>query len=200
MDNRIIPDFIEEINKRLASKYGYFEGMKDIPNFRVVWSNDQYEHRLVEYTREGLSLIQPEVRYLPKYSQWMSSRWVIEKVVPVPELNRKDLVADKYSYEPLHGFINVYTDKPIDPTYRACEFLVEQVLAQLKRKSGISEAKYEDPLFAASDKKIAREVKEAHLKELMGDLFGNDTDVTDKLMTQEAVVVPSNFERMVKEI
>jgi hypothetical protein len=200
MDNRIIPDFIVRINNQLASKYGYFEGMKNCPNFRVVWSNDQYEHRLTAYTKEGLQLIHPEVRYLPKYSQWLSSRWVIEKCVPIPELNRKDLVAEKFSYEPLHGFINVYTDKPIDPTYRACEFLVENVLAQLRVRNGIPQAKYEDPLFNASDPKISREVKEAHLNELERELFGNDTSVTDKLMTQEAVIVPSNFEKMVKEI
>lgn len=200
MDNRVIPSFILEINKLLARNYGYFEGLKDTPNFRVMWSNDQYEHRLTNYTKEGLELIQPEVRYLPKYSQWMGSRWVIEKCVPVEELNRKDLPAVKFSYEPLHGFINVYTDEPIDPTYRACEFLVEQVLSQLKTRDGITHAGYKDPLINASDPKISHDVKEAHLKEMMAELFGNDTRVTESLMTQEGVTVPSNYEKMVKEI
>jgi hypothetical protein len=180
---------LEVINQRLIDRYGLFENGQ--ARYRLVWSEDQMEHRFGEYnqfdsngnflgTRTGFCLV-------PKYKQWMPNQWVLENLVVVGDQNRE--LTTKLSYEPLHGFINFYTSKPLDPTWRAIEFLIENMRHRMAEIVGVE---YKDPLIDESDPKISFEVREARLRDLQQELFGNETDTTDALAYHEGVGYTSN--------
>src|ERR1035437_5550442 len=92
---------IESINKKLKEEYGTEFG--NSPRFRVVFSEDQYEKRMTDFTDEGFELITPEVRLLPKYKQWIREKYILERLIPVT--GETDLVV-KVSYEPAWVFQN----------------------------------------------------------------------------------------------
>ena len=83
---------LEIINKRLKDNYGE---TVDRPNFRIVWSEDQFENRLTHFTDEGFELIHPEVRQLPKYKQWIHDKYVLERLTEVPIINENELPSSK---------------------------------------------------------------------------------------------------------
>jgi hypothetical protein len=179
---------LEVINQRLIDRYGKFENGQ--ANYRLVWSEDQFEHRFGEYPkfdRNGNYLgLDKGFCYVPKYKQWMPKQWVLEILLPVPEGNNE--LISKLTYEPLHGFVNAWSGKPIDPTYRAIEFLIERIKVRAAESVGV---KYKDPLIDECDPKIALEVKEAKLKSLIEELFGNENDTTDALSYREGVSMSS---------
>lgn len=181
---------LEVINQRLIDRYGLFENGQ--ARYRLVWSEDQFEHRFGEYTEFDVNGNYIGMKrgfcYVPKYKQWLPNQWVLENLVAVPEMNKE--LTTKLSYEPLHGFTNVYTGAKIDPTWRAIEFLIENMRLRMAELVGV---KYIDPLIAESDPKIAFEARELKLKQLQEELFGNETDVTDALAYHEGVSVPSNY-------
>jgi hypothetical protein len=178
------------INQRLIDRYGLFENGQ--ARYRLVWSEDQYEHRFGEYSKFDASGNYVKTVtgfcFVPKYKQWMPNQWVLENLVAVPEINKE--LTTKLSYEPLHGFINVYTGVPLDPTWRAIEFLIENLRSHMAELIGVQ---YKDPLIDEADPKIAFEVKMKRLKELQEELFGNETDTGDALAYKEGVSVPSNY-------
>jgi len=83
-------DELEKLNLKLASEFGYFDGYT--PNWRVIWSDDELEKRFVTHTPEGLELLYKEVREIPKYRQWIHKKFVLERVLPIPEGVETDLV------------------------------------------------------------------------------------------------------------
>lgn len=184
---------LEVLNQRLIDRYGLFEGNKSQPNYRLSWSEDQYERRFGEYPKfDNSGNYLGSVSgfcFVPKYKQWMPRQWVLEILLPVPDVEGAELTT-KLTYEPLHGFVNVYSGRPIDPTWRAIEFLIEQVKTQAAK---VVKVGYKDPLIDECDPKIANEVKEARLNGLIAELFGNENDTTDALSYKEGVSVPSNY-------
>lgn len=157
---------IEDINKKLIDEFGRFSDGR--PNFRVVFSDDQYEKRLTGYTDEGLELINPEVRLLPKYKQYIHSKYLLERLVPV--IGKTDLV-EKTSYECCW----VFQDKNnnyLPPFFEGCKFVIESLMTAMG-KAG-THAKYKD-------KNISPEEREANLKKVQDELFGNETDTSDAL-------------------
>src|SRR5260221_14756711 len=121
---------IENINKKLLEEFGKeFNGE---PRFRVVFSDDQYEKRLTDFTDEGFQLLQPEVRLLPKYKQHIREKYILERLVPVPEGVETDLV-EKVSYEPAW----VFQDKNgnyLPPFFEGCKLIIESLLTAIGRK------------------------------------------------------------------
>jgi hypothetical protein len=170
----------ERINEQLINFYG-IDTITGQAMWRIVWSDDQYEKRLTKYTDSGIELLIPEVRALPKYKQWVKSKWVLENLVVVPPQNVGELAGIKISYEPLYVF-ETEKGEAIFPSLDACQFIIT-LIYDAKGKKAFSTAKYtEDP--EAGDKE---------LKRLEQNLFGNETDVTDSLAYGEGVVVPSNY-------
>lgn len=183
---------LDVVNKRLADEFGLFDGVR--PNYRLVWSEDQYENRLGEYPRldnsgNYLGMV-TGFQFVAKYKQWMPRQWVLEMLIPVPEHNNE--LTGKLTYEPLHGFINAYNGKHIDPTYRAIQFMIKNLQAQAAKKNKVE---YKDPLIDQCDPKISFEVNEARIKSLMTELFGNENDNTDALAYKEGVTVPNNYNK-----
>lgn len=168
---------IESINKKLLEEFGSEFG--NAPRFRVVFSEDQYEKRLTNFTDEGFELIQPEVRLLPKYKQWIREKYVLERLVPVT--GETDLVV-KVSYEPAWVFQDKHGNY-LPPFYDGCKFVIESLFQAMGRK---------DTFVKYKDKNLSVEEREAELKRVQDQLFGNETDVGDHLAYGTGIVVPGN--------
>lgn len=177
-------DTIETINYRLKRDYGFFEHTYN-QLWRVVYSHDQFEKRLITHSDEGFELLEPIVITVPKYRQWADNFYILERALPVPEFVESDL-ADKWSYEPVWIFKDK-NNNPLPPLWEVCQIVINQVYKNSAQAIG---AKYKDPLNDLADPKIAKEVKQARIDNLKQQLFGNETDTTDALTYKSGVVVP----------
>jgi hypothetical protein len=183
MSNLLEP--LETINKRLKDQFGRFH-TTDMAMWRVVWSEDQTEKRWTDHTDEGFPLIRPEVRELPKYRQWIKDKYVLERLIAVPEYVQTDLI-EKLTYEPVW----VFEDKqgnPLPPKWEAIFLIINQVYKTAANYTG---AKYKDP--DVLDPKLAKEQKQAKIDALVEELFGNETSTGDSLAYKEGVSVPHNY-------
>ena len=159
---------VEHFNRYLERDFGYFEAT--YPLYRISWSEDQFEKRIVQHDIHGIELIRPQVVEKPKYSQWIHNKYILERLIPVPAI--ADLV-EKISYEPVW----VFEDKngnALPPNYDVCKIVVASIQAAAAQRIG---AKYQDPRANPNFKESER----ARLKELQEQLFGNETSVTDAL-------------------
>jgi len=175
---------VETINQRLIDHYG-----KDIvtgnPNFRIVFSDDQFEKRWVEHSREGFQLLNKRVEERPKYRQYIQSKYLIERLTIVPEFVETDLL-EKVSYEPLWVFEDRYGN-PLPPKWEVCEIVIDQVH---RAAAGAVGKKVDEESKLMSDPKIAPEVRLARIKRIEEELFGNETPVGDALAIKTGIVVP----------
>ncbi len=165
---------LETINKRLLD---YFS--KDIasnqPIWRIVWSEDQYEKQLTKYTPEGLELLYPEMREVPKYKQWIHNKYILERLVIVPPINETELTT-KTNYEPVWVFEDKHGN-PLPPKWEVCKYVIDCVLAA-QGKSNLAH-------YNRDDESV--EKKEERVNRLMEELFGNETSTTDALAYREGV-------------
>lgn len=184
---------VETINKRLEEYFGRDD--RNLPIWRVIWSDDQFEKQLLSYTPEGLSLIYPEWREVPKYKMMgIHSRYILERLVAVPVLHTDEMVS-KISYEPMWTFEDSDSN-PMPPKWEACELIVNTVYAAQGKKTS-------EPLYHDDERGLATpELIEYHkerVKDLQLDLFGNETDTGDALAYREGIVVPSNYKKETKQ-
>jgi len=176
---KLSPERLQELNKQLADKYGYNDGR---PNFRVIWSEDEFEKRLSNYTDEGFLLLTPEVRDFPKYKQWIQERYILEKITIIPEFAKGQLV-EKVGYEPIWTF-ETKSGEFLPPIIGACVYIVEQLLENV-RNAGVY-TKYKD----TGETPEERIQKVQEIEEM---LFGNETVTGDALAYKEGIVVPANY-------
>jgi hypothetical protein len=164
--------FVDYLNKYLRFSFGIDTGTNQ-PMFRVVFSDDQFEKRMTEFTDSGIQLLNPEVREQPKYKTiGIQGKWILERLVVVPEINIKELAGAKLSYEPLW----VFQDKdgfPLPPKLEACKLIIDTLYAALGKQSM---AKYVDELA-----KNPKEERDKRINNLQSELFGNETAVGDAL-------------------
>jgi hypothetical protein len=187
---RDIPQEIHEINRQLIQHYGIDTDSNFAAMWRLAWSEDQYEHRLTNYTDEGLLLLHPEVRLLPKYRQWIQPPcWVLERLVVVPIVNQNELPSTAKSYEPIHPFLNPRDGNAIEPVFRACKFLVDLVYSAMDKK-GSGMAKYVDELA-----KETPEEKKIRIDKLVDELFGDESMLLGRTVTGEAVGYTTSEEK-----
>jgi len=174
----------EEINKLLKEHFGKADDGQAI--FRIVWSEDQYEKRMTKYSDSGLELLTPEVRELPKYKQWIHFKYILERLVAIPEVSNGQLAGKKVSYEPLH----VFEDKfgyPLPPKFEVAKFIIDTVFAAMGQE--LLGPKYIDP-------EATPEANAERVAKLQEELFGNETEVGDALAHNQAIVVPRNYEKV----
>ena len=184
---------IETINRQLIDFYG-IDTVTGQAMWRVVWSEDQFEHRrgvYEDFSDAGLYLrTVEEVRYVPKYRQWIKEKYVLERLVVVPEVNIAELPAAKISYEPLYAFETEH-GKYLPPRIDACQFVINTVLAAQGKGSL---AKYKDPLSGVThEEQLA--IKNQEIDILQAELFGNETNVGDALAHHSGVSVPHNYKK-----
>lgn len=165
----IEPTAAKYINNQLRSRYGISTDDKR-SIIRLVWSNDQLENRKSKFTPEGIELLHARVMEFQKYGIiGVVDRWVLERLVVVPEF-QQDEIGVKTSYEPIW----VFQDKdgnPLPPRLDACLLIVNSLYAALGKKS----------LRNYIDENDTPEAKEARVKRLEEELFGNETKTTDAL-------------------
>ena len=115
---------LKEINKKLFELYGSFA--KELPNFRIVWSADQFEDRFGEFNDfYGDIFIRSfkGVRRVHKYQEDPPS-FVLERLLP----NQSDeIVNSKFTYEPLY-FFRTDSGEQLPLEWRAIEFIMWTLL------------------------------------------------------------------------
>lgn len=183
---------IESINRQLVDLFGV-DTITGKAMWRVVWSEDQFEHRhgtYDDFTPEGFYLrTVTETRYVPKYSQWIRERYVLERLVLVPEVNYGDLPVSKMSYEPMFPFVRNNGDY-LPPRLDVAKFVIDTVL----EKQGKKAPRYTDPVSGMNTEDYL-ESKAKEIEDMQRDLFGNETDTGDALAHGEAVIVPRNYNK-----
>lgn len=157
---------INTLNSQLENLYGTDFTTRQ-PIWRIVWSEDQFEKRLMDVSREGLTLLVPQVMEVPKYRQWIKERYVLEQLVIVPEVSVKELAGVKVSYEPMYVFQNAYNGEYLPPRMDAAKFVIDSVYAA---KGKHSMRKYVD-----EEEKNPIEARENRITKLQSELFGEDT-------------------------
>lgn len=187
-----IPRDVEIINELLQRHFGIDTSTGQVM-WRVVWSDDQFEKRLMPVTDEGLQLLYPEVREVPKYRQWIPHMWVLERLVAVPDMNKIELPTVKLSYEPLFPFHDRYGN-PTKPTYQACEWVINLIYAAQGRGNLSEYLKHPE----GENAEEAIELKKQRVDSIVQDIFGDETDVSDHLSRKTGVVI-SNTNNLIKE-
>lgn len=182
-----LAETIETINAQLIDLYG-IDTVTGKSMWRVVWSEDQLEKRLVDTLDSGLILSKPVVREVPKYRPYINEKYVLERLVVVPEINQKNLPVSKLSYEPMWTFMDAQGNY-LPPRIDACQFIVDTLYAAMGKQSL---AKYKDP-DAGLSTDDQKEKKLAQIQELELSMFGNETEVTDALAHGEGIVVPNSY-------
>ena len=203
---------IKVINQQLRDLYGN-DIVTGLSIFRVVWSEDEYEHRHGTYddfvpgTKIWLKTV-TETRYLPKYSQWIHGRHILERLVVVPEINAAELPASKLSYEPLwvfrKGDDNETPDGYLPPRLDICKFTIDTVLAAqavftmmitgTEKRDRPNLARYKDPAAGKStEEQIA--YKRQEIDELTNQLYGDETGLMGSTLSRnqgggETIIVP----------
>lgn len=161
---------IENINKWLKREYG--QEADGSARWRVVWSEDQLEKRLMTHNDMGMQLLNPIVREVKKY-QHISERYVLECQLAVT--GETDLVTP-ISYEPMWTFEDRH-GKYLPPRYDACVVIIESVNQNMQSHAF---KRYTNP----NDDPDYRAMK---LQEMEEYLFGNETDTGDSLAYKEGV-------------
>ena len=179
---------VDTLNRRLKDYFGsYLDGQ---PNYRIVWSEEQLEKRLCEYSSTGFQLIIPEVREVPKYSHYIHDKFVLERLIEVPYFDQETLVSP-LSYEPIWVFEDTLGNQ-IFPKWEAIQVILGSVHEAAAKAVGV---KYKDPALDEQDPKIGLEVREARLKGIEEALFGNETVMGDALAYREGIVVPAPMQK-----
>ena len=172
-----LTESISEINRQLIDLFG-IDTLNGIPIFRVVWSNNQFEKRLVDTTDTGIILVTPIVREVPKYKQWIQNRYILERLVLVPEVNQSELPTQKLSYEPLWVFQNS-KGNPLPPAIWACKFIIDTIYAAMGKRSL---RKYVD-----AEEQNPVEEREKRIAILSEELFGDESGLLGTTITGETV-------------
>jgi hypothetical protein len=180
---------IDSLNRQLIDLFG-IDTITGHPIWRIVFSENQFEKRLVDTTDEGLVLLHPVVREVPKYRQWIKEKYVLERLVLVPDVNREELGGVKQSYEPLFVFEDGKGDY-LPPKIQVAKFVIDSVYAA---QGKTSLAKYKEPSGEES-----LEIKSKQVDQLVEDIYGDETDVTDHLRRKTGIIVPHNFNDSNKE-
>jgi len=184
---------IESLNRQLIDLYG-IDTITGQAMWRIVWSEDQFEYRhgtYDDYTPSGIYLRSvTEVRYVPKYSQWIQNKYVLERLVAIPEISAGDLPATKMSYEPMYPFES-NSHKYLPPRLDAAQFVIETVLSAQGKSSLV---KYRDPVNGLVGEDYL-EMKNKELDILQKELFGNETDIGDAIAHGEAIIIPGNYKK-----
>ena len=164
---------IEVINKRLADNYGLFDDGR--PNWRVVWSDDQIEKRLVHHTKDGFELLTPVIQEVKKYN-YISAKYILERLIAVPDNTE---LADISSYEPIWTFED--KDKnPLPPDWDVIYLVIERVREMLY---GRKQGEYKAPWGLGN----TAEESKMRAEKLYEQLWGDESAITDALSLDSAV-------------
>jgi hypothetical protein len=193
------------INQQLKDKYG-LDTVSGLPIFRNSWAEDQFENKFGTYedrTESGIYLrTVTEVRKVRKYP-FDDGKYILERLVVIPETDKGELVGAQLSYEPLWTWED-RKGNPLPPKINACEFLIQNVLAAQAvakmmitgdmQKDRPTMARYTDP---ENSQEASIELKRKRLIEIENELYGDEAgQIGLDLAIGQAVTVPSNYEKV----
>lgn len=167
---------LDVINQRLLEHYGRFEDGR--ANWRVVFSNDEFEKRIVDCTPEGLSLAYPEVREVRKYP-FDDGKYILERLIGIPDGALTDLTT-RTSYEPVWTFQDK-DGNALPPIWDAIYCIVHTVTHNLSRAGMGVPLKQPEGLG-----NTAEEIRD-RVEKLEKELFEDETEITDALRYDSAV-------------
>lgn len=177
---------IESINRQLVDLFGV-DTVTGQAMWRVVFSEEQFEKRFGtydDYTPAGIYLrTVTEVREVPKYSQWVQRKYVLERLTVIPEVNKDDLPTSKISYEPMYVFENK-KGEALPPRVDVCKVVIDTVYAAMGKKSM---AKYVDDYS-----QYTQEEQDKKIKELEEYLF-DPSQTADNIVVGQGIVVPHSY-------
>jgi len=184
---------LETINQYLIDNFGV-DTITGQPMWRVVWAEDQLERRLTKYTDSGVELLYPEMRTLPKYP-WIKGYYILEQLELVPELNIRELLGKKMSYECKWAFHDS-AGNPLPPAIWACKFVIDTINAASGKSSLASYAENRD--VHDSDNPITNhnefyESRKNEIDQLTTELFGEQSGLKQAIVTGEGIAVPHNY-------
>lgn len=172
------------INELLMTHFGR-DTVTGQAMWRVSWSEDQYEKRLGTYedfSPNGIFLREvTEVREVPKYSQWIIRKYVLEQLVGIPVQNRKELPNSNMSYEPMFPFEDRNGDY-LPPSFEAAKFIIDSIYAAMGKESMYK--KYSDP---DADGNNGQEAKRQRVEKLTEELFGDESGLGGAVVHGEGV-------------
>jgi hypothetical protein len=189
MEYLVLPSEVETINAQLIEHFG-IDSISSRAMWRVSWSNDQTERRLSKYTDTGIELLFPTATERKKYP-WVRNRWILERLVIVPEINKNDLPEDPQSYECMWVFESPVTKEAIPPKFEACKFVVDTIYAALGKKSM---AKYVD-----EEAQNPIEARKKRIDTLVDELYGDESSLLLRTKTGEAVAYNGPTPDILKE-
>lgn len=183
------------INNGLKDRYG-IDTITGAAVWRVVWSDDQFEKRLGTFrdiTPSGIYLrTVTEVREVPKYRQWIELRYILERLVIVPDYQVQELAGNKISYEPIFTFgITGY----LPPKMEVCEIVIDSIyLAQYGPKQSALKAKWleNDPELNPEQ---ANEAKRKRIESLVDYFWGDSSGLGGTTISGESIIVPQSYEK-----
>jgi len=185
---------VEAINRQLVENFG-IDTITGSPIWRIVFSEDQFEMRFGTYndfTKNGLFIREvTETREVPKYRQWIHEKYVLERLVLVPEQNRIDLPSDKLSYEPLWVFEDK-DGKYLPPKWEAAKFIIDTVYAAQYSNHNLK--KYVDD---ESTQEKSLELKEKRVNEIMESLWGEQSEFSDGIKTGETIHITDGSNKII---
>ena len=192
MNNELV-ERIEDINYWLRRDYGR---TGEFSTWRVVWSDylETVKGWFVQYDDSGNFLgAERGIGQAPKYT-YIKDRYVLERIMPVPEENKEELLGRELSYEPVFVFERANGDY-LPPRFEVCKLVIEAILDRAARAVGYT--KYKNP----EDDHDPLEVKMERIKKLQEELFGpeNEDVLSHRLHVGEAISVPQNYENATKE-
>jgi len=185
---------IETINRQLVDHFG-IDTINGLPMWRVVWSEDQFEKRLMDRTDSGVVLLVPEVRQVPKYRQWITKKYVLERLVLVPEVSQGELPSSKLSYEPIWPFQDGRQNY-LPPQFEVCKIVIDTMYAALGKKSL---ANYKDPDADCVDPEIFLAKQRAKIDKLTEEMFGDESSFGGALVHGEGIAMPQEYGKIDKE-
>lgn len=189
-----VTELVCDINDRLKTIFG-IDTITGIPIWRIVFSEDQFEKRLGtydDYSRGGIYLrTVTEVREVPKYRQWIQEKYVLERLVVVPDQNKEDLPTSKVSYEPIW----VFEDKDgnyLPPKWEATKFIIDTIYAAQYSPKTHSLRKYVDD---EDSQEKSLELKEKRVNDIINALWGDQSSLHGRTADGDMVALNHpNFE------
>ena len=184
----LLTESITGINGQLVNLFG-IDTITGQAMFRVIWAPYEREKRLVDTTDTGIVLLTPEVREVPKYP-WIVQKFVLERLVLIPDSSLKELPTQKLSYEPIWVFMDKEGNY-LPPAMWACEFIIDALYAAMGKKGlrKYVDAEAENPV----------EARNQRVDKLVTELFGDESDLLGRTITGEAIAMPQNYKSQHEE-
>jgi len=168
---------IDVLNRRLLEYYGRFENGEQ--NWKLFWSEDFLEKKLCNETENGILLLTPEIRTVKKVN-YIQNKYVLTKLVAVPERNRAELLGAKTSYEPMWTFEDL-AKNPIIPDWGGIKAIIDTALENFLN------AKHKAPEQMPEFMHQTEEARRDRVEKIMEQFYGNESSITDSLALDSGV-------------